>query len=76
MRSKYSNEVGGDMDGKSVTLAGWVHEIRDMGKLKFLILRDRGGFMQITAKKETTDKKILDVINGLSKESVVEVSGR
>lgn len=76
MRSKYSNELDEKSDGSDVTLAGWVHEIRDMGQLKFLILRDRGGFMQVTAKRETTDKKILETIDRLSKESVIEVSGK
>jgi len=76
MRSNYSNEIGENYDGREVTLAGWVHEIRDMGRLKFLILRDRGGFIQVTAKAETTDKKILEAIDALSKESVVQVSGK
>ncbi|MBM3309561.1 MAG: aspartate--tRNA(Asn) ligase [Candidatus Altiarchaeales archaeon] len=76
MRSNYSSEVAEKLDGKKVTLAGWVHEIRDMGQLKFLVLRDREGFIQITAKKETTDKKILEAIEGLSKESVIEVVGK
>lgn len=76
MRSHYCIEVGSSLDGRNVTLAGWVHEIRDMGKLKFLILRDRTGFTQVIAKKENTDKKILEAIDGLSKESVIEVTGK
>ena len=75
MRSHYSNEITPELDKKSVTLAGWVHEIRDHGNLKFLILRDRGGTIQITAKKETTDKKVLDYFDKLTKESVVEING-
>ncbi|RLI86957.1 MAG: aspartate--tRNA(Asn) ligase, partial [Candidatus Altiarchaeales archaeon] len=49
MRSHYSSEIKPGLEGKEVVLCGWVHEIRDLGKLKFLILRDRGGFIQITA---------------------------
>ena len=63
------------MDGKSVTISGWVHEIRDMGKLKFVILRDRGGFIQITAKKGVTPDEVLSAIDDLSKESVIRVEG-
>ena len=50
MRLQYSDEVDSGMDGDTVELAGWVHEVRDLGKLKFIVLRDRGGFIQVTAK--------------------------
>jgi aspartyl-tRNA synthetase len=75
MRSKYSNELDGKSHGSEVTIAGWVHEIRDMGRLKFLILRDRGGFVQITAKRQTTASEIMESIDGLTRESVIEVAG-
>ncbi|MFH1788599.1 MAG: aspartate--tRNA(Asn) ligase [Candidatus Altiarchaeota archaeon] len=75
MRSHYTNELSKKLSGEKVTVAGWVHEIRDLGKLKFLIVRDREGKVQVTAKKETTDKKVLDAIDSLSKESVVSVEG-
>lgn len=75
MRSHYSNEILPELDGQEIVLAGWVHEKRDLGGLKFLVIRDRGGLIQVTAKKETTDKAILDRIDSLSRESVVEVAG-
>lgn len=76
MRTHYTNEVDKSLDGSEVTLAGWVHEVRDLGKLKFIVLRDRGGFMQVTAKKETTDEKVLETVDSLSKESVIKVTGK
>lgn len=75
MRTQYSKEITHSMDGKSVSLCGWVHEIRDMGKLKFLILRDRGGFIQVTAKIGLCDQSVLNAINDVSKESVVNIQG-
>lgn len=75
MRSHYTSELSSRLSGEKVTVSGWVHEIRDLGKLKFLILRDRYDKVQVTAKKETTDKKVLDVIESISRESVVEVEG-
>ncbi len=75
MERRYSVEIRPELDGKKVTVAGWVHEIRDLGKLKFLVLRDREGSIQITAKKETTDEKILMVMGSISRESVIEVTG-
>ena len=75
MRSHYANELTGKQDGEKVIVAGWIHEIRDLGKLKFVIIRDREGKLQVTAKNETTEKSILETIDSLSKESVVEVEG-
>jgi nondiscriminating aspartyl-tRNA synthetase len=75
MRSHYSNEVGPELDGQTVTLAGWVHEVRDLGKLKFIILRDGGGLIQLTAKGGVTPQDAIDVLDGASKESAINVSG-
>lgn len=75
MRTNYTSEINENFDGKKVILCGWVHEIRDLGKVKFLILRDREGFLQITAKKEICDEKILNLIERISRESVVKVEG-
>ncbi len=40
-REQYVSELNEGMDGNEVRLAGWVHEVRDIGKLLFLIPRDR-----------------------------------
>jgi len=76
MRSHYSSEIAPELEGRDVVLCGWVHEVRDMGKLKFLVLRDREGFVQITAKKDACGEDVLSAISGVSKESVIEVSGK
>jgi aspartyl/asparaginyl-tRNA synthetase len=76
MRTHYSNELSPEFDGREVTLAGWVHELRDHGKLKFLLLRDRGGVIQVTAKKGDTPDSVVDLIGKLSKESAVQVKGK
>jgi len=56
MRSHYSSEITGDLEGKEVSLAGWIHEVRDLGRLKFMVLRDREGFIQVTGKKTHAPK--------------------
>lgn len=75
MRSHYSDEITPKLDGREVSLCGWVHEIRDLGGLKFIILRDRGGFIQITAKKGTTNEEIMNKIDKISKESILKIDG-
>ncbi|MCX6769817.1 MAG: aspartate--tRNA(Asn) ligase [Candidatus Micrarchaeota archaeon] len=72
-RTHYVSETKG-MIGKEVTLAGWVHEVRDLGKLKFVQLRDRSGIIQVTAKKGREPDAVLAEMN-VPKETVVMVTG-
>ncbi len=75
MRTHYSKEITDKADGLKVKLCGWVHERRDLGNLKFLVLRDRDGFIQVTAKKDVSSAEVLKTIDSLSKESVIQVEG-
>jgi nondiscriminating aspartyl-tRNA synthetase len=56
--------------GQTVRLAGWVHNIRDLGDVKFLILRDRGGLIQAVVDPGTV------AVREVGKEFVVEIEGR
>jgi len=61
--------------GDDVTVAGWVHEIRDLGGIAFLILRDTSGKIQIKFEKDEMDEDLVETGLGVSRESVVKVSG-
>ena len=58
--------------GKEVLLKGWVHEIRDLSKLKFILLRDMSGIVQCVVKNESLMKKLGEV----SLESVISINGK
>ena len=58
-----------------VTVAGWVHELRDLGGISFLLLRDRDGIMQITMPKKKVPPELVERVRRLSRESVVRVVG-
>jgi aspartyl-tRNA synthetase len=74
-RTHYTNQVTPEMGGEHVTLAGWVHEIRDLGGIMFVLLRDREGIAQITLFKKTTPSELIEAAKNLSRESVITVSG-
>ncbi|HIH30680.1 TPA: aspartate--tRNA(Asn) ligase [Candidatus Micrarchaeota archaeon] len=61
--------------GKEVSIAGWVHEVRDLGKLKFVQVRDRTGIIQVTAKKGVAEDAVLGAMS-VPKETVVSVTGK
>ena len=74
MRTKYSDELK-DCEGKAVTIAGWVDEIRDLGSIVFVVLRDFHGVVQITAKKGVAKQDIFNFLQRVKKESVVSIEG-
>ena len=61
--------------GESVTVAGWAHEIRDLGGIAFLILRDGSGRIQVKFAKEDLDASLVETGTNVTRESVVSVVG-
>ena len=64
-----------DNIGSEVLLKGWVQEVRNLNKIKFIILRDYTGDMQTIALKSKTEELDFNKIDDLTKESVVEIIG-
>ncbi|GAB3018056.1 aspartate--tRNA(Asn) ligase [Natronobiforma cellulositropha] len=61
--------------GETVTVAGWVHEVRDLGGIAFLILRDTTGQIQVKFQKDEMDEDLVETGLGVSRESVITVTG-
>ncbi len=61
--------------GDTVTVAGWIHEIRDLGGIAFLILRDGSGKIQIKIEKDNMDESLVETALDIQRESVVTVTG-
>lgn len=59
--------------GERVSISGWVHTIRDQGKVKFLQIRDVTGIIQCVYFGGS--EEVLQIFKQLSLESVVEVIG-
>ena len=71
-RSHFVADIGPELDGKEVLVAGWVHLIRDLGGKKFIILRDKTGLGQIVVEKNSNAYKVSEE---LTQESVIQVRG-
>ncbi|MEM0232689.1 MAG: aspartate--tRNA(Asn) ligase [Candidatus Nezhaarchaeales archaeon] len=70
-----NSEVASASDGSEVIVMGWLHEIRDLGSIKFLILRDSTGIVQVTIKKDEVDPRLFEKASHLTRESVIAVKG-
>ncbi|MFZ1038629.1 MAG: aspartate--tRNA(Asn) ligase [Candidatus Bathyarchaeia archaeon] len=74
-RTHYSVDVKPEMDGKEVTLFGWVQEIRDLGAIRFVILQDREGTVQITVLRKKASSEVLSKSDALQKRYSIGVKG-
>src|ERR1700690_759068 len=74
-RSRYTNDVTPKIDSKEVTLFGWVQEIRDLGGIRFIILQDREGSIQITIPKKRIAPEVLAKSDLLQKRFSLAVKG-
>jgi len=70
-KSIYINEIK-DKENEKVFLEGWIHELRDLAKIKFFLLRDNSGIVQCVIKNE----KLFDLFSRLTLETVVAVRGK
>lgn len=74
-RTHYSKRIDPQLSGEEIIVMGWIHEIRDLGGIIFLLLRDRDGVIQITAPSKKISRELLEEIRKLRKESVIAVKG-
>ncbi len=75
LRTHYSGDIDAQLDGKEVVLAGFAHEMRDLGGIAFLVLRDRKGLAQITLVKKLLGKEAFKSARSISRESAIMVRG-
>ncbi len=74
-RTHYTSELEKAI-GKEVVLSGWVFDVRILGGISFILLRDKEGVIQVTAPKEKVSKKTLEVCEKLHQEDVISVKGK
>jgi asparaginyl-tRNA synthetase len=66
----------GAFNGRSVTLRGWLYNLRESGKLLFPIFRDGTGTIQGVAHVKSVPAEVFESLKGLTQESSVLVQGR
>jgi len=74
LRTHTCGQLNSEHVGQTVTLAGWVDTIRDLGGGMFIDLRDRYGKTQVVTGSKTA-QDVLDTAAKLRNEFVVQVVG-
>ncbi|HVO78296.1 MAG TPA: aspartate--tRNA(Asn) ligase [Methanomassiliicoccales archaeon] len=60
---------------KEVCIEGWVQDIRALGGIAFVLVRDRDGVIQIAVPKKKVTPELFAGITGVPRESVIRVNG-
>jgi nondiscriminating aspartyl-tRNA synthetase len=74
-KTRYTDKVSSELDGQEVTLFGWVQEIRDLGGIRFVIMQNREGTIQITIPKKKVTPEVLSKSDLLQKRYSLAVKG-
>ncbi len=70
-RTHYIGNLAPSMKGQKVVVGGWVEDLRELGKLTFLTLRDVTGVTQVVVVGQENIEQVKD----LSRQSVIRVTG-
>ena len=70
-RTHLIEELNSAMEGNDVIFGGWVVDLRKLGKMAFLTVRDVTGMCQVIVKGDS-----MSLLEGLNRQSVVRISGK
>jgi aspartyl-tRNA synthetase len=74
-RSKYASEITPQHFESEVTVGGWIQDIRNLGGIAFIQLRDRTGVLQVTVIKKEHGEEFFKKLTTLPRETVIMVKG-
>src|SRR5208337_3662546 len=66
----------GKHDGQTVTIRGWLYNLRESGKLLFPQFRDGSGIIQGVVPKNAVSPEVFEAVKTLTQESSVIVEGK
>ncbi len=69
-------DLSAEMDGEEVTVAGWIQDVRDLGGIAFVQLRDGLDVAQIVLPKKKVGEEIAGAFIDTHRESVVALKGK
>ncbi len=76
MRSHHCGALNENHSNEEVTLAGWVHKVRNKGFIGWIDLRDRFGVTQLVFDEERTPEAVYEKSLSLGREDVIQIKGK
>ena len=70
-RTHLIEDLNSSMEGQDVLFGGWVVDLRKLGKMAFLTVRDVTGMCQVIVKGDS-----MSLLEGLNRQSVVRILGK
>jgi len=70
-RTHNIEDLNSGMVGQKVIFGGWIEDLRKMGKMTFLTVRDVTGLTQVIVKDDDVNKEV----EGITRQSVIRVEG-
>lgn len=70
----YIEKINASMENKEIVLAGWAQEIRDLNKIKFIVIRDKTDSIQCVALPDES-KNAFEKVSEVTKESSIAIKG-
>lgn len=74
-RTIYSSQIEPSLEGKEVIVMGWVSSVRDHGNIIFVMLNDKDGEIQITAKAGVCPDEIRKTLQKIKEQSSLAIKG-
>ncbi len=75
-RRYYANEIPSLEEDRTAILRGWIEDIRPLGKITFVTIRDPTGLAQAVLNRNIVGEEVFNSANGASRQSIVEVAGK
>lgn len=72
---RYSKSITAEDFDQPITIEGWVQEVRALGGIAFVIVRDRYGTVQLAVPKKKVPPELFAAMTSLARESVVRIAG-
>ena len=70
-RPHHIEDLNSSMEGQDVVFGGWIVDLRKLGKMAFLTIRDVTGMCQVIVKGDS-----MNLLEGLNRQSVVRITGK